>query len=254
MDAMYEARGKGADIVKVWDATLDGKTRSAHRAADGQIRELDEYFEVGGEKMTAPGIDGSAANVCNCRCQVLQMSRHKATKGRVMKMDNFSKEMKYFEAPQNYDEFKKAYWSDDNMKYMKYVADKEKKYGTKNFKKVLSAMSEKEYATYRELLDKTPMYKNGVEKSAGTAIMKMDLMFFSRNVKDYNTVVLSKNEYAHVMSELNTNLSDEQRKKKVITKAIGDFCYTIENNGFNNYRIIGKTPIDANVEGWWSNQ
>ncbi len=75
MDSMQAAKKKGADVVKQWDSTLDGKTRSEHRVADGQIRELDEDFEVGGEKLKAPGIGGSAWNVCNCRCCMLQRAR-----------------------------------------------------------------------------------------------------------------------------------------------------------------------------------
>lgn len=75
MDAQCKAKAKGADVVKQWDASLGGRTRDAHREADGQIRELDEDFEVGGERMQAPEIGGSAANVCNCRCALLQRAR-----------------------------------------------------------------------------------------------------------------------------------------------------------------------------------
>ena len=38
-------------------------------------------------------------------------------------------------------------------------------------------------------------------------------------------------------------ISDEQSQLPVIHKAIGDFVYIIENNGFSNYRIIGKSLI-----------
>lgn len=68
LDGAHAAKKKGADVVKQWDAALDGRTRPEHREADGQIRELDEMFDVGGEKMPAPCIGGSARNVCNCRC------------------------------------------------------------------------------------------------------------------------------------------------------------------------------------------
>lgn len=54
LDGQKEAKKKGADIVKQWDDTIDGRTRDEHRLADGQIRELDEPFDVGGEKMQAP--------------------------------------------------------------------------------------------------------------------------------------------------------------------------------------------------------
>lgn len=75
MDAMKAAKKKGADIVKQWDATLDGNTRQHHRELDGQIRELDEPFEVAGMKVECPGDFGIAAEDCNCRCCVLQRAR-----------------------------------------------------------------------------------------------------------------------------------------------------------------------------------
>lgn len=75
MDAMQAAKKKGADIVKQWDATLDGSTRPNHRLLDGQIRELDEPFEVSGMKVDHPGAFGLASEDCNCRCCVLQRAR-----------------------------------------------------------------------------------------------------------------------------------------------------------------------------------
>lgn len=75
LDAGDKAKEKGADILKQWDATMDSKTRPAHQQADGQIVEWDDYFTVGGEKMKAPSVGGSAKNVCNCRCQLLQRAR-----------------------------------------------------------------------------------------------------------------------------------------------------------------------------------
>ena len=57
-------------------------------------------------------------------------------------------------------------------------------------------------------------------------------------------IQLPKDEYARVMSELNTNLTKGQRKKKSITKAIGNHLYTVENNGFNNYKITKKEPLN----------
>ena len=75
MDVRFRARDAGADILKQWDATLDDKTREWHADADGQIRELDDFFIVDGEQMEAPGIGGSAHNVCNCRCFCSQRAR-----------------------------------------------------------------------------------------------------------------------------------------------------------------------------------
>ncbi len=61
--------------------------------------------------------------------------------------------------------------------------------------------------------------------------------------RDRKEVKLPKAEYAKVMHELNTNLTKEQRNKKVITKYIGNYKYTIQNRGFNEYRIINKREI-----------
>lgn len=70
-DAQKAAKAKGADIVKQWDSTLDGRTRDTHRKLDGQIRNIDEPFEVDGMTAMYPGEFGDPAEDCNCRCVVL---------------------------------------------------------------------------------------------------------------------------------------------------------------------------------------
>lgn len=74
-DAQRKAKEKGADVVKQWCATLDDRTRDTHRQLDGQIRELDEAFEVAGKKAMQPGGFGDPAEDCNCRCALLQRGR-----------------------------------------------------------------------------------------------------------------------------------------------------------------------------------
>ena len=74
-DAQIAAKGKGANVVKMWDATLDGNTRKTHRKLDGQIREIDEPFEMDGKKAMYPGDFGDPAEDCNCRCIATQRAR-----------------------------------------------------------------------------------------------------------------------------------------------------------------------------------
>lgn len=74
-DAQHKAMDAGADIVKQWDATLDGRTRPLHRELDGQIRELDEPFEAGGLEVMYPSAFGRAAQDINCRCALLQRAK-----------------------------------------------------------------------------------------------------------------------------------------------------------------------------------
>lgn len=72
-NAQYKAKEKGANVLKQWDATLDTRTRDSHRMVDGEIRELDEKFSNG---LMYPGDpSGGAAEVCNCRCALLQRAR-----------------------------------------------------------------------------------------------------------------------------------------------------------------------------------
>lgn len=75
MNACYKAKEKGADVVKQWDAALDSKTRDTHRELDGQIRELDEPFEVAGMKAMMPGGFNRPEEDINCRCALLQRAR-----------------------------------------------------------------------------------------------------------------------------------------------------------------------------------
>lgn len=157
LDAQKRAKDRGANVVKLWDAVLDGKTRPEHRELDGQIREVGEMFEAAGYKVEAPSMFGVASQDCNCRCQLYQKAKWLLDCG-IDKMDNFTKEIVSFESPEEYEEWKKAYWSDENIAYMNYVTDMEKKYG-KNFETVLNSMTDKEYEKYKRLLDDNPMYK-----------------------------------------------------------------------------------------------
>ena len=74
-DTLNHARDKGADIVKQWDSTLDRRTRKTHQRLDGQIRELDEPFEVNGKKAMMPGDFGVPSEDIHCRCCMLQRAR-----------------------------------------------------------------------------------------------------------------------------------------------------------------------------------
>jgi SPP1 gp7 family putative phage head morphogenesis protein len=107
-DARQQAKKKGASIVKQWDATLDSRTRDSHRRLDGQIREVDEYFEVGGKKAMYPGIFGDPAEDCNCRCVATTRARWALDEEEL----NILKERaKHFglDKTKDFEEFKKKY-------------------------------------------------------------------------------------------------------------------------------------------------
>lgn len=159
MDACYKAKDMGADVVKQWDSTLDSKTRESHIAVDHEIRELDEKFSNG--LMFPSDPSGGAAEVINCRCALLQRAR-KAFEGPFTKMNNFTKQLESFDGPEDYDEFKKVFFSKENRQYMDYVGKMEDKYETKDFAKVLEKMSDREYNHYSKLLANNPIYNKKV--------------------------------------------------------------------------------------------
>lgn len=69
----YSAAAKmGIELEKEWLATLDGRTRHSHGAADGQSVAEDEPFSVGGAKLMYPGDPfGPAHEIYNCRCTTI---------------------------------------------------------------------------------------------------------------------------------------------------------------------------------------
>lgn len=77
LDAQTKAKQGGANVVKQWDSTLDKRTRPTHQQLDGQIREINEPFEIpsNGRKSMYPGAFGIAAEDINCRCAILQRAR-----------------------------------------------------------------------------------------------------------------------------------------------------------------------------------
>ena len=108
LDSMKKAKDEGADIVKQWDATFDGKTRAEHRYLDGQIKEIGEPFvDSQGREAQAPHKFGIASMDVNCRCIVVERARW-AVEGEEMpnKVDNLTGEL--VEA-KNYKEWKKKY-------------------------------------------------------------------------------------------------------------------------------------------------
>ena len=158
-EAQFKAKEAGADIVKQWDATLDRKTRPHHRELDGQVREIGEKFVIPstGAAATRPGGFGIAKEDINCRCVLIQTSRMELNDG-FTKMNNFTKQLEEFESPKAYGEFKKAFFSSENVRYMNYVNTLETRYKTKDFKTILAKMTDREYNHYSKLLAANPIY------------------------------------------------------------------------------------------------
>ena len=105
------AIAKGAKVVKQWDSTLDGKTRPTHRALDGQIIGVDDYFKSeSGYKALYPGNFGIPSEDCNCRCCLLQRAKWALSDEEFTKMNGKTNELQHFESIDDYNKFKKTFW------------------------------------------------------------------------------------------------------------------------------------------------
>ena len=114
LDRYEEAEKSGIELQKQWLATLDNRTRDAHRELDGEIRANDEPFENAIGKIMYPGDpNADPANVYNCRCHIRAV-----IKNHPYKSDRFTQK--------GYDEWKKG-----KKAYAKYIEEQEweTKYG-----------------------------------------------------------------------------------------------------------------------------
>ena len=107
-DVRTEAKKTGANIVKQWDATLDGRTRDTHRRLDGQIREVDEPFEIDGKEAMYPGGFGLAEEDCNCRCVALTRAKWGLDES---ELETMKERAEYWglDKTESFEEFKRKY-------------------------------------------------------------------------------------------------------------------------------------------------
>ena len=72
IEMLHEARAIGINVKKKWLATLDSRTRDAHRNLDGQVQEIDKPFKSDLGDIDYPGdFHAHPANVYNCRCTLI---------------------------------------------------------------------------------------------------------------------------------------------------------------------------------------
>lgn len=108
LTSIRDMKEQGADLVKVWDSTLDGKTRPEHGLLDGQWAEVNKPFKVAGYKVEAPGMFGDPSQDCNCRCVLLSLPRWDIDDNTPMiKYDNEHDELVEV---MNYQDWKKGYF------------------------------------------------------------------------------------------------------------------------------------------------
>lgn len=252
MDACYKAKDRGANVVKQWDATLDAKTRESHVQVDGEIKELDEKFSNG---LMFPGDpSGGAAEVINCRCALLQRGRW-ALGGSFTKMNNFTKQLETFESPEDYAEFKKAFFSKENRKYMNYVQKMEDKYKTKDFRKVLDKMTDEEYDKYSVFTTENPIFnRKGFDKVPKSGIMRLGIIRDAVESKKVIPSINDEKQRRHLRDRKIDGRSylncDSDEAKKILSKTMGTGTPICDKDGFwlNKERVEWSEKVGVHVD------
>ena len=144
-DAQKGAKERGADIVKQWDSTLDGRTRPNHQKLDGQIRELEEPFEINGKKAMYPAGFGVPHEDINCRCVMLQRAKW-ALDEEELKTLKERAEFFGLDKTKDFDDFKKKYLKASEKAYNEIEDIRE------NTKKLKGAMNDSDYEEYTNML------------------------------------------------------------------------------------------------------
>lgn len=156
LDAMIEAKKKGADVVKQWDSTMDGNTRPEHKELDGQIREVEEPFEVAGMKAQCPGGFGNAYMDCNCRCVMLERARWALDED---ELEELQKRAEFFglDKTADFEEFKAKYLNAcenaDTISKEKYLSASDRA-DKVNWNKVASSTDREQFERYKKALGK----------------------------------------------------------------------------------------------------
>lgn len=123
-DAQHAAKAKGCEVVKQWDATLDGRTRPMHRLLDGKLAEIDEPFVVDDIEVMYPGGFGIASQDVNCRCALLQRARW-ALDADELKTLKERAEYYGLDKTNDFDEFRQKYYKiEDFMEEQSEFCDK----------------------------------------------------------------------------------------------------------------------------------
>lgn len=84
--------------------------------------------------------------------------------------------------------------------------------------------------------------KWGVRK-VKTSARKIDLQSLASKAKFLSPITLSEKEYAHVMSEIATHITQRERSQPVIVKNIGKYKYMFVNHLDNTYDVVYKQAI-----------
>lgn len=254
-DAQKGAKERGADIVKQWDSTMDKKTRPNHVKLDGQIREIEEPFEVNGKQAMHPAGFGVPHEDINCRCVMLQRARWALGEGETTKMNNETKEIVKINE-KDFKSFKKAY-----QEKVHEISIKDKINEAR--KQLVSLRNERWQLMEQKHQEKDSEKRLAIRKQ----ISELNMKIFETRSKltketnallkefnfDFDSAILNLKKYSNLsVDELDEfmkcagKISSEQRR--IIYDGINGYVATSNSFGINRYLRTGDKSALFNVE------
>lgn len=204
-ECMKRAKANGADVVKEWDSTMDKRTRESHVMLDGQIRELEEPFEVFGNKAMYPHDFGIASEDINCRCIVLERARWTVEDNNSF-TKNIDGDIVEFQNVKDYQDYKEKYFDfykkDGKILSLEECQVSIEKQGIIFWKNDLAQIDNillsDNVKRLNELIEKYPKMKDYIK---------------NKNVK-FNALNLKSGELAHVSTDLDIKNIEISLSKK----------------------------------------
>lgn len=230
-EVMKRAKENGADVVKQWDSTIDKRTRKTHMQLDGQIREIDEPFEIGGNKAMYPHDFGIAEEDINCRCVLLERARwavediekfSKNVDGDIVQFENIKdyKEYKekYFDFYEDYDTISKT--KKEGIEKVQYVGKLDKNKLGKFKTKILTSKVVLTKERIQHIQKRHPGDYEKYSKYLSNIIEDPDYILEDKEMKD--TVLFLKtlqenNKNIQVVIKLITEMAEVNKSNSIIT-------------------------------------
>lgn len=209
----------GIPIRKQWHALGDNRTRDWHREIDGQVRELDKPFENAWGKIMRPGDPtAAAANIYNCRCNMLSVIDGHELDASYIYQNNHKPELEGI----SYEEWKKGKADEGTVDFYFNLKDEELKkyYGTLD-NKTVRMWYKRRNQTIPYHLDKTTSLKeqaiDACDRRNANKQLARELMADKEERK-----ILDANEHPKTFDDLITrkktlyNMTEEEAYRDII--------------------------------------
>ena len=230
-EAMKKAKENGADVVKQWDSTIDTRTRKTHIKLDGQTRELDEPFEVDGDKAMYPHGFGIAEEDINCRCALLERARW-AVNDNDEFIKNIDGDIVQFENIKDYKEYKEKYFDfyknrdkisktrKEGIEKVRYIGDIDETKLGKFKNKIITKKVVLTKERIQHIQKRHPGDYEKYSKYLPDILKNPDYILEDKEMKD--TVLMLKtlqedNKNIQVVIKLITEIEDTNRSNSIIT-------------------------------------